>query len=106
MKPLEEEEALGLNGGNLPSWEVGDWYRERSELSKWLWGTDRFQVSLLSTMGHCGGGWGRRDQNSSGYNYARVASSFGAGACIEVLGRREPEGVGHHWSRLVLGNEF
>ncbi|XP_008535517.1 uncharacterized protein [Equus przewalskii] len=49
MKPLEEEEALGLNGGNLPSWEVGDWYRERSELSKWLWGTRTGSRKLLTS---------------------------------------------------------
>lgn len=63
MKPLEEEEALGLNGGNLPSWEVGDWYRERSELSKWLWGTrtgSRLVSFLPWGIVEVGGGGGIR----------------------------------------------
>ena len=51
--------------------------------------------------------WGcePRDQKSPGHDYAGVASLFGTGPWLEVLGRRELGEI-HHWRGLLLKNEF
>lgn len=72
-----------------------------SQLFKWMWGklTGNRLVSSLHV--------GMVDQKPlEDYDYARVTFRFEARALLEALGRRELEGIGHHWSRLVIRNEF
>lgn len=62
---LEEDELLGLNWRELVQLESWPLVRRRVSVVQTLVGnSDRFQASLISTVGSVGWGHGQRDQRS------------------------------------------